>query len=210
MINKIINLIFVIIILTSQQSCGQSEKSNEFLKKANEVYYTSRLDEKIKIDSSLYLTNKAIEINDQNINAYIHKSTLLFRMKNIDELINVSEKLISLRPDKPIYLGQKAFYLELKGETEEAKLFYQKSINNYKKFIEKDSLNFDIYMEYIGILESSNDSNQYNQMIAKLKKMNFNQSQKEIIDAYQTQHISKTKLLKFWNGEISYEDIGNQ
>jgi tetratricopeptide (TPR) repeat protein len=208
--NRILFLVFTVLISTTQQSFGQSEKSNEYLTKANEVYYQSKLDENIKIDSALFLTNQAIKFNEQNINSYLLKSTLLFRKKNLDELINVSDKLISLRPNKPLYLGQKAFYLELKGENEAAKVLFQKAINSYQKYLEVDSLNFNLYIEYIGILESSNNIILYDETIAEMKSMNFTESQKEILDLYQTQHISKAELIKYWNGEISYNDLGEQ
>ena len=171
--NRILFLVFTVLISTTQQSFGQSEKSNEYLTKANEVYYQSKLDENIKIDSALFLTNQAIKFNEQNINSYLLKSTLLFRKKNLDELINVSDKLISLRPNKPLYLGQKAFYLELKGENEAAKVLFQKAINSYQKYLEVDSLNFNLYIEYIGILESSNNIILYDETIAEMKSMNF-------------------------------------
>jgi|SRR5690554_391008 len=199
-------ILFCLLLIT----CKQTEKSNEYLKKATEIYYFSNLEENNKIDSSLTLTNKAIELDRNNINALQHLTVIQFRKKNIDELLKISDKLISLRPEHPIYLVQKASYLEIKGKTEESKKYYQEALNKYSNYLKNDSLNFDLYLEYVGALEVSNDTILANSILNKMKSMNFEDYQKEMIDLYKEQYISKNKLLKYWNGEINYDELGEK
>ncbi len=56
MISRLSLLIFCCLTIIS---CRQTEKSNEAMKKAMDVYLFSDLDDKSKIDSSLGLTNEA-------------------------------------------------------------------------------------------------------------------------------------------------------
>lgn len=115
-----------------------------------DVYLYAELEDEIKIDSSLSLTNKALEYDGQNFNALNHKATLLFRKKDSKGLIQVADKLIELT-DKPFYLGQKAIYLELEGEIDEANEYYSGAIEKYDDYLKTDSLNFDLLIEYVGI-----------------------------------------------------------
>lgn len=92
-----------------------------------DVYIYSELDDDIKVDSSLVLTNKALEFDDQNFSALNHKAILLFRKKDSKGLIQVADKLIELT-DKPFYLGQKAMYLELEDKPQEAKEYYSRAL----------------------------------------------------------------------------------
>lgn len=191
-------------------ACNQTEKSNEYLNKATEIYYFSDFEENLKVDSSLILTNKAIELDKNNINALQHLSVILFRKKDIDELLNLSDKLIKLRPERPIYLVQKAIYLEIKGKTEESKKYYQEALTKYKDYLKKDSLNFALHLEYVGALEASDDTILANATLSKMKSMNFEDHQKEMIDLYKEQYLSKDKLLRYWNGEIKYEELDEE
>lgn len=202
--------IFYILFCLSLIACKQPEKSNEYLKKATEIYYSSNLEEKIKIDSSLTLTNKAIEFDKSNVNALLLLTAIQFRKKDIDELLKISDKLISLRPEHPIYLVQKASYLEINGKTEDSKRYYQEALDKYKNYLKNDSLNFDLYMEYVGALEASNDTILANSTLTKMKSMNFEDYQKEMIDLYKEQRISKNKLIKYWNDEIKYEELSEK
>ena len=79
-----------------------------------DVYLNGELEDSLKTERSLSLTNRALELDEENLQALNHKATLLFRKKDIDGLIEIADKLIRLKPEKPFYLGQKAIYLELK------------------------------------------------------------------------------------------------
>lgn len=67
-------------------------------------------------------------------------------------------------------------------------------------------------MEYIGALESSGDTMLAAKTLARMKNMELEDYQKEIMDLYKEQYVSMEQLTKYWNGEIGYEqleEIGN-
>ncbi len=174
-----------------------------------DVYLYAELDDEIKIDSSLSLTIKALEYDDQNFNALNHKATLLFRKKDSKGLIQVADKLIELT-DKPFYLGQKAMFLELEGEIDESNKYYSRAIEKYDDYLKTDTLNFDLLIEYVGILEASGDTTKANKILTDMKEMDFEDYQIEMIDLYKEQAVSKKQLIKYWTGEIEYEQIGEK
>lgn len=190
-------------------SCRQSESSKELMKQAMDVYLYAELDDDIKIDSSLALTNKALEFDNQNYSALNHKATLLFRKKDSQGLIQVADELIELT-DKPFYLGQKAMFLELEGKNLEAKEYYSRALKEYSAFLRSDSLSFDLMLEYVGLLEASGDSLKADIILSEMKEMEFEEYQMEMIDLYEEQVVSKKQLMKYWTGEIEYEQIGER
>jgi len=204
-----IKIAVIIISCLTLTACRQSEKSKETMKQAMNVYLFAELNDDIKIDSSLSLTNKALEFDDQNFIALNHKATLLFRKKDSKGLIQVADRLIELT-DKPFYLGQKAIYLELEGKTQEAKEYYSRALKKYNEFLRSDSLNFDLMIEYVGILEASGESLKADKILSEMKEMNFEEYQLEMIDLYKEQVVSKKQLIKYWTGEIEYEQIGEK
>ncbi|WP_184493403.1 tetratricopeptide repeat protein [Algoriphagus iocasae] len=179
------------------------------MEQAMDVYLYAELNDDIKIDSSLVLTNKALEFDDQNFSALNHKVTLLFRKKDSKGLIQVADKLIELT-DKPFYLGQKAMFLELEGKIDEANVYYSRAIEKYDYYLKSDTLNFDLLIEYVGILEASGDTTKANKTLTDMKEMDFEDYQIEMIDLYKEQAVSKKQLIKYWTGEIEYEQIGEK
>jgi len=190
-------------------SCRQSEKSQEMMKQAMDVYLYSEVKDDVKIDSSLALTNKALEFDNQNFSALNHKTILLFRKKDSKGLIQVSDKLIEIT-DKPFYLGQKAMYLELQGNSHEAEEFYSRAIAKYQEYLKTDTLNFDLMIEYVGILEASGDTLKADKILSDMKEMDFEDYQIEMLDMYKEQSVSKEQLVKYWTGEIKYDQIGGK
>ena len=190
-------------------SCRQSEKSEEVMEQAINVYLNPELNDGVKIDSSLALTNKAIELDNQNFRALNHKAILLFRKKDSKGLIQVADKLIELT-DKPFYLGQKAMYLELEGDFQEAEEYYSRAIAKYQEYLKTDTLNFDLMMEYVGILEASGDTLKADKILNNMKEMDFENYQLEMLDLYKKESVSKEQLTKYWTGEIKYEQIGEK
>ena len=179
------------------------------MKQAMDVYLFAELNDDIKIDSSLALTNKALEFDDQNFSALNHKSTLLFRMKDSKGLIQVADNLIELT-GKPFYLGQKALFLELEGKIDEANEYYSRAIEKYDDYLKTDKNNFDLLIEYVGILEASGDTTKADKTLSDMKEMDFEDYQTEMIDMYREQAVSKKQLIKYWTGEIEYEQIGEK
>ena len=203
---RLIVLLISCLILTS---CRQSEKSKEMMKQAMDVYLRAELNDDIKIDSSLAQTNKALEYDDKNLNALNHKAILLFRKKDSKGLNQLADQLFVLT-GKPLYLGQKGMYLELEGKTQEAKEYYSRAIEKYKEYLRTDTLNFDLMLEYVGVLEASGDSLNADKILVDMKKMDFEDYQIEMIDLYKEQVVSKEQLIKYWKGEIEYDQIGEK
>ena len=191
--------------LSCQQPDDRSEKE---LQKAMDVYLNGELEDSLKTERSLSLTNRALELDEENLQALNHKATLLFRKKDIDGLIEIADKLIRLKPEKPFYLGQKAIYLELKGSSKEARKYYEKAIRTYQEILKTENPDFDLMLEYVSILEASGDTLTANKTLEKMKEMDFEDYQKEMVDLYKEQAVPKERLIKYWNGEIQYEDIG--
>lgn len=63
-------------------------------------------------------------------------------------------------------------------------------------------------LEYVGILEASGDTLAANRTLAKMKEMDFEYYQREMVALYKEQAVTKEQIIKYWNGEIKYEDIG--
>ncbi|MDR9399506.1 MAG: hypothetical protein RI562_10625 [Salibacter sp.] len=179
------------------------------MEKAMDVYLNSDLKDDIKIDSSLKLTNKALEFDDQNFGALNHKATLLFRKKDSKGLIQVVDKQIELT-DKPFYLRQKAIYLELHGDSQKAAKYYSSAIAKYQEHLKSDTQNFDLMIEYLGALESSGDTLKADKVLSDMKKMDFKDYQKEILSLYKDQYVSKEQIFKYWKGEIKFYQIGQK
>ena len=188
-------------------SCRRTEKSKATMNEAMDVYLFSDLTDSVKVEKSLALTNKALELDDHNLAAFNHKVTLLFYKKDVEALLKISDHLIQLMPKKPFYLGQKALYLELKGDTVHANEFYNKSISMYQDYIKTDSLDFNLMMEYVGILETADDTTLANEILGKMENMNFDESQKQMIEFAKRQPFQKQKLKKYLAGEIEYSQI---
>lgn len=202
-----VRLTLIIISCLILISCRQPEKSKETMKKAFDVYMFGELSHDLRIDSSLALTNKALEFDGQNYSALKHKVTLLFIKKDSKELIKVTDNLIELTDLLPFYLGQKALILELEGEIDEANEYYSRAIEKYNDYLKTDSNNFDLLMEYVVILEASGDTMKSKKILTDMKEMDFEEYQVEIIDLYKEQVKSKEGLIKYWIGEIEYEQI---
>lgn len=189
-------------------SCRKPEKSKELMMQAHEVMYTSELSDEVQVDSSLALTNKAIALDDENVSAYHHKLTLLFRKRDGQGLLETADQLIELS-DKPYFLGQKAFFLELNGRESEAKEYYSRATLEYEEIIKKDPNNFDVMLEYVGVLDAAGDSVKGDEMLKNMREMNFTYDQKKILEVYREASVPKQKLLAYWRGSIPYEQIGN-
>jgi hypothetical protein len=183
------------------------EKSKATMNEAMDVYLFSDLPDSVKVEKSLALTNKALELDDHNLAAFNHKVTLLFYKKDVEGLLKISDHLIQLMPKKPFYFGQKALYLELKGDTVHANEFYHRSISMYQDYIKTDSLDFNLMMEYVGILQTAGDTILANEILGEMDNMNFDEAQKKMIVFAKRQPFPKQKLKKYLAGEIEYSQI---
>jgi tetratricopeptide (TPR) repeat protein len=182
------------------------------MKEAMDVYLYSALADSIKIEKSLELTNRALELDDHSISALTHKTTLLFRKKDIDGLLQITDDLIKLRPENPHYLVQKALYLELKGDSSGTDEYYESALNEYQNHLKRDSLDLNLLLDYVGFLEVTGDTTTANETLTKMEKMNFDDAQKQIFTAYKShmhkrQSFFKEVLIQYWKGEITYDQV---
>ena len=200
-------LVLLFIITATNSACWQTEKSKELINQAIDIFLFSSLDETIKIDSSLSLTKKALELDDENISVLTHMVTLLFLKRDGEGLIKVADKLIQLKPNVPTHIEQKAVYLELMGEYEEAMIYFDKAEKIYEELLNDDPLNFGIMLGYVGCLEYSGNVPKANSLLEKMKKMNFEDYQLEILEHYKEQFVSKEQLMKYWSGEIDINQL---
>lgn len=185
-----------------------TEKPDTFLKKALDIYYSSELEDSIKLDSSLAFTKKALESNSKNVDALLHQQLLFLRMKDINSLLETNDALISLRPNIPTFLAQKAIYLELKGDSINSVIAFKKALSKYEEYLKNDTLNFDLRFEYIQMLEAYGDSISANRNLEIMNTLTLEAYQIEILEIYKQQPSFKTQLIKYWNGEISFKQIG--
>ena len=159
------------------------------------------------IDSSLHLTNKALQLDSKNIAALNYKASLLFAKKNESELLKTSEEIVRLLPKNPYYLGRLAFYNELAGNAEISEKLYVKAIKKYQKTLKKFPHDFDLNLEYITVLRLANDTILASQTMQALQDLEWNESQEKILEYYENDTDSKQILVDFWNNMISHEEL---
>jgi tetratricopeptide (TPR) repeat protein len=182
------------------------------MKEALEVYINYDLADNDRFERSLELTNRALELDNQNISALTHKTTLLVRKKDIDGLLQTVDHLIKLRPEKPYYLVQKALFLESKGDSSLANEYYESALNKYQNHLKSDSLDFNLLLEYVGLLEVTGDTTSASETLAKMENMNIDDPHREILNVYENQihkrqSFSREVMAKYWAGEITYEQV---
>ncbi|MEE4247696.1 MAG: hypothetical protein V2I33_20015 [Kangiellaceae bacterium] len=205
---QIIRFFFSIVLL---YSCNDKENSQELTKRAVQIYLDHELDEDKKINQSLSLINSALNYDSENIAALNHKRTLLFYKKDIEGLLNLSDKFLEIAPNSPFYLGQKGLYLEIDGDIKLANTYYDKAITTYEKRLRKDSLNFDLYIEYLGILGLAGDSSTVDIELKKLKNQNLENYQHDILNHMEEKQIfyPKDLIINYFEGNVDYKDIEN-
>lgn len=120
-------------------------------------------------------------------------------------MLKLTDHLLEISNEHPTYLAQKGLYLELKRDSARAREYYNKSLLKYQSYLKDDSLNFNLMIEYITMLDFSGDTTSANQTLRKLKGMNLDETQNQIIDLYR--HSSIEQIKQYWKGEISYDEI---
>jgi len=191
--------LLILTILLSIVSCkGQENESKELLKKANNLFMKSNLDEKTKIDSCLILVNKAIEINEDNFNAYYTKSKFLTFKKDIKESIKNNEKMLELRPNQPLWKMQRGLFFDIDGNKTEAEKNYKIGIAEYESLLKTELKNdFNLRMEYLTALEITGDIKKAEK---ELENISRDFPDNEILKVYKAEYKFKTKeqLINIW------------
>ena len=197
----IILILFLLIFSCKGQEKEESRiKAKELVKKANELFIKSKLEESIKLDSCLTLINEAIKIDENYFNAYYTKSTFLALKKDIEESIKNNEKMIKLRPNQPIWKIQRGLFFDIEGHTIEAEKNYAIGIKEYENLFKKAELknDFNLRMEYLSALEAKGDIKKAEK---ELEKINLDFPNNEILKVYKAEYKFKTKeqMIKVWN-----------
>ena len=96
------------------------------------------------------------------------------------------------------------------GKIDESNKYYSRKKKKYEDYLKTDTLNFDLLIEYVGILEASGETTKANKTLTDMKEIDFEDYQIEMIDLYKEQAVSKKQLIKYWTGEIEYEQIGEK
>jgi tetratricopeptide (TPR) repeat protein len=191
--------LLILTLFLSIVSCnGQEKEAKDLVKKANDFFMKSKLEENVKIDSCLVLINKAIKIDESYFNAYYTKSKFLTWKKDIKESIKNNEKMIELRPKQPLWKIQRGLFYDIDGNKTEAEKNYKIGITEYENLLKTELKNdFDFRMEYLSALETKGEIN-----MAKLELENISQDfpNNEILKVYKTEYKFKTKeeLIALW------------
>lgn len=181
-------------------SCNNSEKSDEVLKSAIEIYLSNdnKLDFNSRIDKSLSLTNKSLDLNSENFQALTHKAVLLTYKKDFKSSLEVYNKIVNLKPNNPYNLAQKAFFLELNGNKEMAENTFFSAIKIYEERINSDAKNLDSWIQYIDVLEFSGNSSKAKEKLELIDKMKWDDYQYEILEVYKEGRYSKKDFISIW------------
>ena len=201
-----VRIITLIILVSAVLGCRKTEESNQVLKEAMDLYVYANSSVS-NIDSSIILTNKALELDSRNIAALNYKVSLMFATRNESELLKTSEEIVQLLPRNPYYLGQHAFYNELAENVAISQKFYARSIQKYQKKLKKSPKDFELCLEYITILRLSNDTMLVSQTLQELQDLEWDKSQEKILHYYKNETDSKQKIVDFWNEKITYEEL---
>ena len=191
--------LLIITILISIVSCkSQENESKELVKKANNFFITSKLTENIKIDSCLKIINKAIEIDDENFNAYYNKTRFLTLKKDIKESIKNNQKMVELRPNQPLWKIQRGLFFDIDGNKIEANKNYKIGITEYEKLLEIEkqlAKDFNFRMEYLTALETSGNIKKAAKEMSKIENDFPNN---EILKFYKTEYKTKAEVIEMW------------
>jgi hypothetical protein len=191
--------LLILTFFLSIVSCnGQEKEAKELVKKANDIFMKSNLEENVKIDSCLILVNKAIKIDESYFNAYYTKSKFLTWKKDIKESIKNNVKMIELRPNQPLWKIQRGLFFDIDGNKTEAEKNYKIGITEYENLLKTEVKNdFNFRMEYLIALETKGEINK-----AKLELENISRDfpNNEILEVYKTEYKFKTKeeLIALW------------
>jgi hypothetical protein len=195
--------LLILTFFLSIVSCnGQEKEAKELVKKANDIFMKSNLEENVKIDNCLVLVNKAIKIDESYFNAYYTKSKFLTWKKDIKESIKNNAKMIELRPNQPLWKIQRGLFFDIDGNKIEAEKNYKIGITEYENLLKTEVKNdFNFRMEYLTALETKGEINK-----AKLELENISRDfpNNEILEVYKTEYKFKTKeeLIALWkNGK---------
>ncbi len=208
--NKIVILFFFLLGNLMVGFCQMTKESNAMMLKAHEVYLNFGLETPVRVDSSLKLTIRALELDVKNVSALEHKSTILLIKKDINGLLENVDKLLAISPKHAQRLGHKGLYLALKGDVKGANMYYQKSIALSRENLKVDSLNFKLLIDYVSTLALSGDTVTAKLALDRMENMPLNDTEKIFLDLLRSELNIKERMFKYWKGEITYNQMAGE
>ncbi|NGY37229.1 hypothetical protein FQU23_006840 [Flavobacterium sp. XN-5] len=191
--------LLILTIFLSIVSCdGQEKEAKVLVKKANDFFMKSNIDENVKIDSCLVLVNQAIEIDENYFNAYYTKSKFLTWKKDVKESIKNNAKMIELRPKQPLWKIQRGLFFDIDANKTEAEKNYKIGLIEYENLLKTELKNdFNFRMEYLSALEIKGELKKAE---IELKNISREFPDNEILKLYKNEYKFKTKaeLIALW------------
>ncbi len=167
------------------------------MNKAMDVYMSTDLEQDSRVDSSLRLTEQALELDPENFSALIHRGTLCYERRDLEGLLRNADALMAYSPD-PMFIGQKAVYLELKGDSASAKRSYDLALRGYEKLFNEDSSDFGFRLNYIGLLHLVGDTLAAKDHLARVARMDLNDMEREALTMLDLTESTKEVVLNEW------------
>ena len=192
-INKIVLLIFSIIIFSCSNNGKPSPRAIHLNDKAMEILMENGDMSEEQIDEGLRLLDEATTIEPDYQLAYWNKMSFLFKKKDYNRLLETNQEVQRLMKEpEPYLLVQKGMIYEIKGDSSKSKLLYKKGIALYDSIISVDtSKGFDYKVLYLDVLTMANQGERAKKEFEKLK-IKF--PEKEFIEHFELR--SKEKLLE--------------
>ena len=192
-INKIVLLIFSIIIFSCSNNGKPSPRAIHLNDKAMEILMENGDMSEEQIDEGLRLLDEATTIEPDYQLAYWNKMSFLFKKKDYNRLLETNQEVQRLMKEpEPYLLVQKGMIYEIKGDSSKSKLLYKKGIALYDSIISVDtSKGFDYKVLYLDVLTMANQGERAKKEFEKLK-IKF--PEKEFIEHFELR--SKEQLLE--------------
>lgn len=183
-----------IIILSVIVSCEERKNASAIQQEAVKVFMDQSIEKQKRLDSSLRLTDKALNIEPNNISALQHQYMLFAQYKDLQSMVKNRTKMIQLLPHKPLLKVQLAHLYKQVGEKIKAEALLDQARNLYQLQYKKEKNHFDFLMEYDDFCVYQKDTSTSMQIRERIKKMTLNENQKQIFNLYLTDTTNYNKL----------------
>lgn len=183
-------------------ACKEPAESDPYVEQARSLYQQHWHDPAI-IDSCLILVEKVLVRNQSNKEALDYKVFLQTQARDLEGLSATVKQLVAIDPKSPYYLSLKAWTLDLAGEDESASQVYDQAESRYRSLLDRSPDDFDLHLEYLGMLGTKGDTLAANRYFDKLASMDWEPTQMETLTLYPSSSISRKEALAFWGLEES-------
>lgn len=190
---------FVLVLgVAALTSCRRTEESAALLSKATDVYWSSDVDWETRADSSLRLTNRALELDPENWQALVHRGVIYFDQRDLSGLLRNADALIAASPD-PMFIAQKGLILELSGDTGSANRSYDLAIRECQDRFNKDSSDFGLRLNYVHLLQLVGDTLEARDHLGRMAHMDLDDQEEQILTMVVLDSNPKQGIREAWN-----------